>query len=139
MGDEVQAIKAGLLEVADVIVVNKGDRPGADRTARQLKAMLSTAGGRVTRPAPPVLITTATTGVGVAALGEAIAAHRAARTPERHRAHAAELVRRALANRAIARATAAPSWDETVAAVADRRAGPVRRGRRVARLIGCDR
>ena len=64
MGDEVQAIKAGLLEIADVIVVNKGDRPGAERAARQLKAMLSTAGGRVTRPAPTVLMTVATAGEG---------------------------------------------------------------------------
>ena len=40
MGDEIQAIKAGLLEVADIIVVNKGDRPGAHRTAAQLHAML---------------------------------------------------------------------------------------------------
>ena len=40
MGDEVQAIKAGLLEVADLVVVNKGDKPGAARTAAQLRAML---------------------------------------------------------------------------------------------------
>src|SRR5215218_3157683 len=40
MGDEVQAIKAGLLEVADLVVVNKGDKPGAQRTASQLRAML---------------------------------------------------------------------------------------------------
>ena len=39
-GDEVQAIKAGLLEVADLVVVNKGDKPGAQRTAAQLRAML---------------------------------------------------------------------------------------------------
>ena len=64
MGDEVQAIKAGLLEVADIIAVNKGDRPGADRAARQLRAMLSTAGGRVERKPPPVLMTTATTADG---------------------------------------------------------------------------
>jgi LAO/AO transport system kinase len=41
MGDEVQAIKAGLLEVADIVVVNKGDRPGAQRTAAELRAMLT--------------------------------------------------------------------------------------------------
>ena len=41
MGDEVQAIKAGLLEVADLVVVNKGDKPGAQRTAAQLRAMLT--------------------------------------------------------------------------------------------------
>jgi LAO/AO transport system kinase len=77
MGDEVQAIKAGLLEVADVIVVNKGDRPGADRAARQLRAMLSTAGGRVARKPPPILVTSATTGDGVRELADAVDAHRA--------------------------------------------------------------
>jgi LAO/AO transport system kinase len=41
MGDEVQALKAGLLEVADIVVVNKSDRPGADRAAAQLRAMLA--------------------------------------------------------------------------------------------------
>src|SRR6188472_4115317 len=76
MGDEVQAIKAGLLEVADVIVVNKGDRPGADRAARQLRAMLLTAGGRVARKPPPVLVTTATTADGVEKLVHAIESHR---------------------------------------------------------------
>src|SRR5258707_1959604 len=45
MGDEVQAIKAGLLEVADLVVVNKGDKPGAQRTAAQLRAMLVAGGG----------------------------------------------------------------------------------------------
>lgn len=82
MGDEVQAIKAGLLEVADIIAVNKGDRPGADRAARQLRAMLSTAGGRIERKPPPVLVTTALTGDGVSALADAIEAHRSvAREP----------------------------------------------------------
>jgi LAO/AO transport system kinase len=71
MGDEVQAIKAGLLEVADPVVVNKGDRPGAQRTAGQLRAMLiATAprvlsGGRRLPKRPDVLITTAVTGAGV--------------------------------------------------------------------------
>src|SRR5258705_8626501 len=45
MGDEVQAIKAGLLEVADLVVVNKGDQPGAQRTPAQLRAMLVPRGG----------------------------------------------------------------------------------------------
>src|SRR4029077_11969805 len=71
MGDEVQAIKAGLLEVADLVVVNKGDKPGAQRTAAQLRAMLvATAprGAADDRPRPKrpdVLITTAATGAGV--------------------------------------------------------------------------
>jgi LAO/AO transport system kinase len=72
MGDEIQAIKAGLLEVADIVVVNKGDRPGAQRTAAQLRAMLVPSVGRSdrdpSRPAPKrpeVIVTTAITGEGI--------------------------------------------------------------------------
>jgi len=83
MGDEIQAIKAGLLEVADIVVVNKGDRPGAHRTAGQLRAMLSDAPreGRPGRPAPKqpeVLVTTASTGEGVPELLAALDRHRSA-------------------------------------------------------------
>jgi LAO/AO transport system kinase len=84
MGDEVQAIKAGLLEVADLVVVNKGDKPGAQRTAAQLRAMLVPSVGRgapdPARPQPKrpeVMVTTAATGEGVAALLAAIDRHRA--------------------------------------------------------------
>lgn len=126
MGDEVQAIKAGLLEVADVIVVNKGDRPGADRAARQLRAMLSTAGGRIERRPPPVLVTTATTGEGVPALADAVQAHRAtAREPLAARDRAAHQVRRALATLATERAEGRADWEETVRAVAERETDPL--------------
>ncbi len=86
MGDEVQAIKAGLLEVADLVVVNKGDRPGALRTAAQLRAMLVPSVGRTPggsdRPQPKrpeVLVTTASTGEGVPELLAALDRHRAVR------------------------------------------------------------
>ncbi|MGH2427705.1 MAG: methylmalonyl Co-A mutase-associated GTPase MeaB [Candidatus Limnocylindria bacterium] len=126
MGDEVQAIKAGLLEVADVIAVNKGDRPGADRAARQLRAMLSTAGGRVERKPPPVMLTTATTGDGVAALADAIDAHRSeARSPEQARDRARHQVRRALADLAARRATVHSDWEPIIRAVADRELDPL--------------
>jgi len=86
MGDEVQAIKAGLLEVADLVVVNKGDRPGAQRTASQLRAMLvamprvgaAAASDRPRPKSPEILITTASTGEGVPELLTALDAHRAA-------------------------------------------------------------
>jgi LAO/AO transport system kinase len=84
-GDEVQAIKAGLLEVADLVVVNKGDKPGAQRTAAQLRAMLIPTTARTdadpARPQPKrpeVLITTAATGEGVPELLVALDRHRAA-------------------------------------------------------------
>jgi LAO/AO transport system kinase len=126
MGDEVQAIKAGLLEVADVIAVNKGDRPGADRAARQLRAMLSTAGGRIERQPPPILVTTATTGEGVAALVDAVEAHRdTARSPALARERAADQVRRALADLAAGRAAADPRWGELLQQVSDRELDPI--------------
>jgi LAO/AO transport system kinase len=85
MGDEVQAIKAGLLEVADIVVVNKGDRPGAQRTAAQLRAMLVPTVARADRdpdrPAPKrpdVLVTTAATGDGIPELLATLDRHRAA-------------------------------------------------------------
>jgi LAO/AO transport system kinase len=126
MGDEVQAIKAGLLEVADLLVVNKGDRPGADRAARHLRAMLSTAGGRVTRKPPPIMLTTATTGEGVGALADAIDAHRAtARSPEHVLERAGHQLQRALADLAVRRASRDTAWASTLQAVADRELDPI--------------
>ncbi len=65
LGDDVQAIKAGILEIADILVVNKADQPLAERTARQLE--------RLAGPAI-VLRTVATSGAGIAELADAIAA-----------------------------------------------------------------
>lgn len=76
LGDDVQAIKAGILEIADLLVVNKADLPGAERTVRELKEMLklrSAAAANV-----PVLSTCATRGEGIAALVDAVADHGAA-------------------------------------------------------------
>ena len=88
MGDEVQAIKAGLLEVADIVVVNKSDRPGADRAASQLRAMLTVGaqhdramGDRPRPKRPEVLLASALKGTGVpelASLDRRDAARRAA-------------------------------------------------------------
>jgi len=137
MGDEVQAIKAGLLEVADIIAVNKGDRPGADRAARQLRAMLSTAGGRVERKPPPVMVTTATTADGVVALADAVDAHRSqARTPVEAGERAANQVRRALADLAATRAMADATWDRTIRAVADRALDPMTAAERLLDGVG---
>ena len=78
MGDAVQANKSGLLEVADVLVVNKADRPGADDTRRDLEHMLDL--GRVTGQTqswrPEIIMTTATTGQGASQVHKAIRTHR---------------------------------------------------------------
>ncbi len=81
LGDEVQALKAGLMEIADVLVVNKADRPGAAQTARALEMVISRnarhSHGEVEDAwRPPILQTVALDGTGVAAVLEAVAAHR---------------------------------------------------------------
>ena len=79
LGDEVQALKAGLLEVADVLVVNKADRPGASQTTRALQVMLEMGrSGKDTEEwQPPVLQTVALDGTGVESVLDAADAHRA--------------------------------------------------------------
>ena len=74
-GDGVQANKAGLLEVADVFVVNKADRAGADAAVKDLEAMLDLGPAAPWRP--PIVETVATTGEGIEPLWDAISAHRA--------------------------------------------------------------
>ena len=68
LGDDVQAIKAGILEIGDLFAVNKADRPGADRTANELRAMLEL-GEEEKRPLP-VLLVSASQGTGVTELCE---------------------------------------------------------------------
>jgi LAO/AO transport system ATPase len=86
LGDDIQAIKAGILEIADLLVVSKGDSPLAERTLRELSdmvAMRRAQGWRV-----PVLKTTGTNGDGVATLADRIAEHAArAGSGRRVRAH----------------------------------------------------
>ncbi len=67
-GDDVQALKAGIMEIADIFVVNKADRDGADRTVATVEAMLSLQTYGATDWRPPVVRTEATTGAGVDAL-----------------------------------------------------------------------
>ena len=74
-GDAVQANKAGLLEVADVLVVNKADRPGVRETKRDLVHMLQLSGGL--EWTPPIVETVASTGEGIEELWSAVGRHRA--------------------------------------------------------------
>ena len=64
-GDDVQAIKAGIMEIADVFVVNKADRDGADRAAAEIEGMLSLREGKSGGWRPPVVKTCAATGEGL--------------------------------------------------------------------------
>jgi LAO/AO transport system kinase len=126
-GDAVQANKAGLLEIADVFVVNKADRPGAREAARDLERMLDMAvPGGVEGWRPPVVCTTATSGGGVDDLWRAVDDHRAhlvasGELAARRRARAAEEVTRLVAARLMEQArdlTAGAQADALAEAVA---------------------
>ena len=75
-GDDIQAIKAGIMEIADVLVVNKADRPGAEETVKDLTQML-TLGTPRTAWRTPIIKTVAMTGAGVDELMTAIGKHKA--------------------------------------------------------------
>jgi len=76
-GDEVQALKAGIMEIADIFVVNKADRDGADRLVQSVAAMLALQTFQAGEWRPPILKTEATTGAGVPGLVEALEQFRA--------------------------------------------------------------
>jgi LAO/AO transport system kinase len=79
LGDDVQAIKAGIMEIADVFVINKADQPGADRVERELQSMLTLADGRH----PPIVRTVATESKGVGELLELMSAQASGHVPRR--------------------------------------------------------
>ncbi len=75
-GDDVQAIKAGIFEIADIYLVNKADREGAHRVATDIRTMLTLLPRDERLHLPPILESVATEDKGIEALAEALAAHR---------------------------------------------------------------
>jgi LAO/AO transport system kinase len=75
MGDDIQTIKAGVMEIADVLVINKADREGVERTEQELRAMLSIS-VREDKWEPPIVRTVATRGEGTEPLADAIEHYR---------------------------------------------------------------
>jgi LAO/AO transport system kinase len=74
MGDDVQSIKAGIMEIADIFVINKSDRDGAERVEREIRALQSLA-MRSDKWTPPIVKTMASEGKGIDDLAASIAAH----------------------------------------------------------------
>ena len=131
-GDSVQANKAGLLEIADIFVINKADRAGAEDARRDLEVMLELSGIPESAWRPPILKTVAPTGGGVDELWATIAAHRARIESDgalvRRRARRTnEEVREIVARRMEARAyelCAGPAYEALQAAVLHRTIDP---------------
>ncbi|RRR67722.1 MAG: methylmalonyl Co-A mutase-associated GTPase MeaB [Candidatus Viridilinea halotolerans] len=128
MGDDIQSIKAGVLEIADIFVVNKADREGADRVAQQLRTMLQLG----TRPPdawePPVLLAVASTGRGCAAIVAAAQGHQRhlhTSTQANIRAHAAATRELSAAlQELVLERTHGTTWDTLVDQIAQRRRDP---------------
>jgi LAO/AO transport system kinase len=140
LGDEIQAMKAGLLEIADIHVVNKADRPEADRTAAELCERIASSGVRNGNGwQVPVLSTIALDGSGVSALVDAIEEHlgwlhRSHEMDRRQRESAAARIR-AIAKELLVARLEDPSngvaFDEVVDLVTARRLDPETAARRL--------
>ena len=120
LGDDIQAIKAGIIEIADILIVNKADREGAQATAATLEMSLGLGkeadvrenGGGLTKWRPPVLKTSALRGEGIEPVADALEHHRAfleasgleaVKERARIEGELSQLVQRELLARAIAR------------------------------------
>jgi len=137
-GDAVQANKAGLLEVADIFVINKADRPGAKETERDLEMMLM-----MTQDlgdwTPPIFTSVATTGEGVAEVWDAVGRHRsfledagllAERRTRRLEAEVRAIVSSRLESRAY-RACRGPEFDELLGKIVERAIDPYTAAERI--------
>ena len=132
MGDDVQAIKAGIMEISDVFVINKADRDGVLRTEKELEALMSLA-SRHDGWEPPIIKTVATENKGIEELAAAIASYRehlrhaqgaATRRAAVARWRILELLGETLLARVINRNGPPARLDELAREVADKRRDP---------------
>jgi LAO/AO transport system kinase len=144
LGDDIQAIKAGILEIADILVVNKADVAGADRLVADLRTMLQLGPGR-TWPTP-IQQTVATEGTGVRELVEQIDAHRAyleeSHTWHLRRADSARRQVRAIVEdrvqRRLEQLTTGADWESRFASIAAREQDPYSVAEEVLREVAHD-
>jgi GTPase len=131
MGDDVQTIKAGIMEIADIFVINKSDREGAERVEREIRAMQSLEMRR-DGWTPPIVKTVASDGTGTKELAAAIANYEAyikkenllsQKNVENWRERLVEMLRDAMLERARARIDSA-SLDRYAAEIAEHKRDP---------------
>jgi LAO/AO transport system kinase len=130
MGDDIQAIKAGILEIADVFVINKADHPGADRLEADLDYMLSLV--NTDRPRPKIVRTVAIRDEGSdelrASLEDCLESknpqHRLVRRQERAKARFLAILSDRLLKRALRDCLPSQRFEEITAAIAERRLDP---------------
>jgi LAO/AO transport system kinase len=144
LGDSVQTLKAGLLEVADLFVVNMADREGTDRTVADLRAMQALAASADTAWKPPVLETVATDGHGISELWQALQRHYqhledrgelATRRRQRRETEVRELIERQLRSRLDERLRHEAPLAETLQAALDGQIDPHTAAARIAAAL----
>ncbi len=132
LGDDVQSMKAGLMEIADIFVLNKSEREGADRLAQQIEAMLHLA-PHSPQWQPPIVRTTASEGIGVSELAETIerfriqmesSGRRQARLVEHWQRRLVVLLQEDLVGRALAGEEGKRALAKLAAEVAQRQKSP---------------
>ena len=129
-GDDVQAIKAGIMEIADIFVVNKADRDGAERAVEAVAAALSLHTYEGDEWRPPILKTEATSGVGIDALWDAVEQfrertqdRRAGRQRDRQQARLRDLLVRRFLQR-VERSLPAGEWENAVSRILSHSSDP---------------
>ena len=132
MGDDIQALKAGIMEIGDIFVINKSDRPGVEKMERAILGLLSL-GHRADGWQPPIVKTTATKGEGVAELLEAIDRYyvffrnsisRSRKKQEAERQRLINLLEERLVNTAVEQIFPDGELNDLVSAIAERRQDP---------------
>ncbi len=134
-GDDVQAIKAGIMEIADVFVVNKADRDGADRAVAEIEGMLSLRERSAGEWRPPVVKACAATGDGVAAVVAAVRhfAERGLVAEDRARRRARTRLESILVGRLVERIGAERGLEQAVEAIVSREVDPYTAARQLVR------
>ena len=147
MGDDIQALKAGILEIADIFVVNKADRPGADQAAAELRMLLSLVAKQPKSSdvwRVPILKTSAAQREGITEVVDALFAHRAflsqggqlaQRNQRQVRSEVLALIQQALAQR-LKQEVSEEEWRRLIDAVVERQANPYGVADLLARRVG---
>lgn len=144
MGDDVQTIKAGIMEIADIFVINKSDREGAERVEREIRAM-QTLAARADKWTPPIVKTVATEGTGVPELAATIAQYESfleknglllQKKTENWRQRLVEMLREALLARVLKEQMGSGAVARYAAEVAEHRRDPYTLVDEIVRKLG---